>query len=180
MLSRKGKRTNKGAIMTQEGDSRTSSYWKSLRSEMNTRFRTPFEHPPFIFYFLGSFVILGGMGIWVSLFSAQSFNPKSVGTYLLALTGTTTATLFLDDKLGTKSLRALIWLLTLVAGGCGLICLAGSNALVSVPGVGLAWLNWWLLNATDPKLRDSVPDPKATTGGDATGPLQGNLEGLRV
>lgn len=157
--------------------------WLNFLTDIRRRLITPWKHPIFVFYFFGFILVLGGMGIWLPPFleyikgvkgsgastNWYDYDPKSLGTYILALIGTSIAAVLLDldeNPRETNALRAFVLLLAIIGGVAGIFCLTTQNMPLAYIGFWSAMIVWWLLNAKNPKLLHEPTPVSAATGGD--------------
>src|ERR1044071_9667693 len=94
-----------------------SANWKDLGIEIYRRLKKPLGYPSFVFYFLGIIVLVGSLGVWISIYK-QSWEavPRDLSTYLLAILSAASADLILSE--GKKQSLQMFAILTLVIGGC--------------------------------------------------------------
>jgi hypothetical protein len=149
------------------------SKWKLLGEFISERFRKPFKHPEFIFYFILIIVGFGSIGIFTSIFSEFTTNVKerniinSMSSYFLAIVSTgAVELLFIKDKI-IKNAVLLMSLAFLAL--CILFLLITFNIditsafLISGLGIILAWFVWWIANAENANLCDDSLFTKMST-----------------
>jgi hypothetical protein len=160
-----------------------SANWKELWIELKRRLKKPLGYPSFVFYFLGIIILIGGLGVWISIYKKTwDAVPRDLSTYLLAILSSAAADLILSE--GKKQSLQMFSILTLVIGGF-LSVLSEANSdltrayIYAILGAFLALLLWWIANADNAKLFGENPPPNAATGGDPN-IILGNLSGIEV
>ena len=166
--------------------------WIELGDEIKRRLWEPCKMPPFIFYFFAAIVIVGGIGVWIEVFTANWMSvPTALSTYLLALSATSAADLILIDESEdvsrtlALSLRMFAFLLLIAGVVLAIISLLINTNQVSarywcsIAGVVIALLLYWIANA-DSRRFDRFPPPKEFIGGDAEEELKGSMEDIQT
>ena len=169
-----------------------TNLWVELGGEIQRRLFQPCKMPQFIFYFVASIVIVGGIGVWIEVFTANWMSvPTALSTYLLALLATSAADLILIDeteqisKTLALSLRMFAFLLLVTGVVLAIISLLINTNQVStrywcsVAGVTIALLLYWIANADSRKF-DQFPLSKSFLGGDSEKELEGSIEDIRT
>ncbi|WP_075632285.1 hypothetical protein [Novacetimonas hansenii] len=165
------------------------SGWKDLCDDLKRRSRQPCSHPTFVFFFLSSVVIIGGIGIWlefVFLYNSDWKDPtnlkSALATFFPALIGSTCLQLLLQDT--SKALKAISIFFMIIFFLLGVWLIADRNLsnwfTFSAGGFGslMSLWYWWIANADNADFYD-VPRPTAAVGGEDTeSPLDGSLTGF--
>jgi hypothetical protein len=163
--------------------------WKDFRDDLKRRWRQPFNHATFCFYFASSVLFIGSIGIWLEFaFLAHSewndsTNLKSaLATFFPALIGSTCLQLLLQNTLKALKAFSIAFMLFFFAIGGWLILDRDLSSWIAFP-VGLGstlaslWY-WWIANADNADFYDDQP-PTASVGGEDTGrQLDGTLAGF--
>jgi hypothetical protein len=169
-------------------------HWADLYRELKERITEPLRHPSFVFYFVAVILVVGGLGVSLSMIKIigpdPSFMdlvalPRALSSYLLAILASAVTDLILGES-SKRSLQMFALFLLVIGVILGLIGLT-SFALrwaygCSLVGVLLAWCLWFVANADNAKLKEREPPPNVATGGDPGAPLPGSLEeeGIRT
>ncbi len=177
--------------------------WNDLWTEVKRRCKDPAKKPTFVGYFIVIVVIVGGFGIWFPIIlelvrwlgpnstTQSSGSGTSVArdvavslyTFYLGLI----ATSIVEAALPKEKRNPFFMLIVVLGTTAGLFALVSalivaqkSNITVAVVLASLGYLIalflWWIGNADNPNLNDALPD--ATTGGDPSRQLDGNLGGF--
>jgi hypothetical protein len=152
----------------------------------------PFGQPAFIFYFLGIIIVVGSLGVTISLYDAVATGtltathavPRSLSTYLLAILATAFVDLTLTVETQSKRSLKMFALLTLVLGTVGgTIALLTLNVklayICALIGTFMALSLWWIANSKNEKLFEPNPSPTAPLG-ENSGDMPGSLEGIKT
>src|ERR1051326_3725783 len=154
---------------------RRSGFWKNwldFAADMLERVYEPFGQPAFIFYFLGIIVVVGGLGVTISIYEAVVSGtlrathsvPRSLSTYLLAILATAFVDLTLTVETQSKRSLKMFTLFTLVLGTVGgTIALLTLNVklayICALIGTFIALFLWWIANSKNVKLFEPNPPP---------------------
>jgi membrane associated rhomboid family serine protease len=167
-------------------------HWIDFSSDLWRMLKAPLGQPPFIFYFLGIIVIVGGLGVSLSISEginagtlvASTAVPRSLSTFLLAILATAFVDLSMHFEAQAKRSLKMFALFTLVLGTVGgTIALLTSNIKMAyssaVAGSLLALLLWWIANSANEKLFEPNPSPTASLGENLQ-EMPGTLEGFQT
>lgn len=177
--------------------------WRDLRTEVKARIFEPFDDPVFVIYFFLIIVLVGGLGVLLSVirFAADQSSqnviaiPRTLSTYSLAtVAGAFVQLNFLSFPSGTldsplegaraSTMRAL-WMLALaIVVVVAILALTGLWTVkpawaygCSLAGVGCALFLWWIANYDNSNLR--LPSPSDVAGGDPD-KIEGHIENETV
>lgn len=163
--------------------------WSELRRDVWRRTTRPAAHATFVFFFFGSVVLIGGLGIWVELINAAKapsptdFLPvrTAMATFFPALIGSTCFQIVLGKYL--KALRAVAFVGTTIIAAVGFwlvldrnLSTALSLSIGTLASLVSLWF-WWIANADNPDFFDEPLD-QAALGGSTDRPLGGDLGGF--
>lgn len=183
------------------GQSRTwwqrirGGFWRNWIDFLEALWRgmiDPFGQPPFVFYFLGIIVTVGGLGVLISVYEGVRTAtltttvsvPRSLSTFLLAILATAFVDLNLSSEIESKRSMKMFALFTLVVGTVGgTMALLTANVRLAywcaLVGTFLALFLWWIANSKNEKLFE--PNPPATAPlGESSAGLPGTLEGIQT
>ena len=144
------------------------------------------EHPTYLFFFVGTVLVVGGIGTWVEIFKltrpSVAQGPydgliTSLITFCFALVSTSCSQIIIEES-ENKALRALAQTVLFVAVSGGALALvvvaSGQWGLLFWSFASLGALAvWWFANAKSPGLKD----PDAPTGGSVDRPMSGSTAG---
>jgi hypothetical protein len=125
--------------------------WKELVAEIRRRVKDPFGQPEFVLYFVAIILLIGGLGVWISVYKKDwEVVPRDMSTYLLAILAASAADLVLSKK-STRSLQ-MLGLFVLVTGGfLAVLSQANTNVIrayvYAIVGTLMALLLWWVANS---------------------------------
>jgi len=168
--------------------------WSAVGRELSKRTCDPLSHFSFVAYFLIAVVVLGGMGVWLELYS-HLFLEHTTPENTRSLASVRTALITFFPALAGSACMQLIWAennqKSLRAFAAAVLVLLTMGALMIAPtavrhevalGVGaffslIALWTWVIANA---KQQDLL-DPDAPLGKkDLNAELAGNLDGFEV
>lgn len=162
-----------------------TDYWQQLGQFLKSRTLEPRGDPAFVSFFLVSVLIFGGLGIWVEIFRAflrPAFDPEgillAINVFYPSVGFAAAAQLHMNKKL-PKYLTGLALLMQVVfVGSCIILQFSWKHPAFAfiaetLVSIGALWA-WWIVNATNPELREDEPVPSAAGPADPTG---ANLSG---
>ncbi|MBI3649439.1 MAG: hypothetical protein HY231_00130 [Acidobacteria bacterium] len=167
-----------------------SQHWKDFFSDLSHRVKQPFGQPSFIFYFISIILIVGGLGVLISLskFLKEPITDddklsiaRSLSTYLLPVLATAFVELNLRESV-KRSIR-MFALFILVIG----TVLAVFSLITSLPnwakyssytGSFLALFLWWVAYSTNELFYEPLPAPGAAIGDNIPEPV-GDLDEIQ-
>ena len=172
-----------------------SSSWKALLGELKRRTLEPLGHPSFVIYFVVAVVIIGGIGLWLELYKYIFFATSSgekdpvsplrtaVITFFPALAGTACLQIvWAEHQKAIRSFGILFLCLMTVTALAISPSAIGNHAALIIGGfssVAALW-TWWVANANQKELLDSIDSDAPLGKKNAAAPLSGNLENFVV
>jgi hypothetical protein len=152
--------------------------WQWLTAEM----KKPVGHVGFWCYFVVVVIIVGGLGIWISLFRDKTLLSVvgSLLTYFPAIAAASCFELIHSERQPKFARNVAIFSAALLAIAAIVISanVAGyATALVGTLASAFALGLWWLANANNPTLRD---DALAPSGGDSSASPAGSSGGFQL
>ncbi|WP_114954999.1 hypothetical protein [Sphingosinicella terrae] len=165
--------------------------WRDFRRDLARRWREPFRHATYCFFFIASVIFVGGLGIWLEfVMLARSDPPASttnlrtaIATFFPALIGSTCLQILFGTYLKAMKAFSIVFTLIFSAIGAWLIMddalrpqtaffVGGASTLASL------WY-WWIANADNADYYDDRAPTASIGGDDPTRPLEGNLTGFQ-
>ena len=163
--------------------------WQYFRKELIARTKEPLGSVPFVFYVVMSIFFFGALGIWIEVVryltqGTHDAAPIFVAmiAFFSALIGTSAVQLAYDshDELNKIMLAFAILLLVMFSVFAVALSILGVGPVYFVfnlvCSLSAVWV-WWIANA---KTKTFTFLPDASTGGDPTRQLDGNVEGFKV
>lgn len=166
-------------------------HWKNFIDEIKERFISPFKYPQYVGYFIFCILLIGATGVYITIWDFFVNNgdgldiSKEMGTYLIAILGTSILDLNLSREIKNKDSFFIYSLIILLIGVITVFLIVRIDTIFSFIlafiGVLLAWFIWWFANADNLNLtRESVKLTKDdTTGGDTDSEVNGSTEGFK-
>ena len=163
--------------------------WRHLRHTIKSRFANSFDQPAVILYLVVVVIGFGGLGAWLVLgsyvlaagVSTWKAVVESFATYTMATLAGASTDLTLEED-NTRALLLTAFLALLVGIALTLISFATDNAVVATITSAIVFFiavgTWLVANSSNSNLLDTPPD--ATTGGDPTSNLPGDLSGIKA
>ncbi|PWK17192.1 hypothetical protein LV89_04478 [Arcicella aurantiaca] len=157
--------------------------WTNIASEIGSRVNKPLKSPTFIMYFLGLVALMGGIGVYTTIYFEINNNyclinhwniALSLGTYFIALIASSSVDLILSSQPEQKDLKAFGIILILLGITLFFLIAIIHNAYSYVFAFGgtlLAFCSWWIANANNDNL-NLERNPK-----DANPTIIGQLKG---
>lgn len=147
--------------------------WKGFRSQLVKRVREPIQYPGFFIYFLIVLVIMGGLGVWITLFrllfseGSQDWElfSSSLSTYALPIMAAAFGDLILAER-PIRSVQIFAYGIAILGAICAVVGMVNNIPYVCVFGVILALFLWWFANSENANLIEPTPPATAPTGGD--------------
>jgi len=145
--------------------------YKELFKEIGRRFLSPWNHPPFLFYYILSIIVLGAIGIAGSV--VEVFNNKdmhlyyissTIGTYFITIMAVSFADLNMDNEIRySKAMLLLSFLVLIITLGLLYLSYSLKNNYSFIPaifGVILSHTVWVIANSNDDKYKEKSYDRK--------------------
>lgn len=177
---------NQETINSQNGETQEKGYWGNLITMLWQRFTEPFSSVIFICIFVAVVVIVGGLGTWITFFTAEvtggKFNllmASSLATYFIAIIATVFADLSfalfekllnpksdlkIKQKISTEvSLWAFTFLVSVIVVILGVVALVKKTdeqlvLTLSIIGTVVSLFLWWIVNNDNKKLKETTFD----------------------
>lgn len=161
-----------------------------LRAYLRDRFKTPYGHVTFWFYFVMAIIVFGGLGIWVEI--AKSLSPEgdikglitAIYTYFPAVAAA--AAFQIDLEEGKKNyLRAFALTALVVVFAPAFLHAAGVisdhvlSLFVGIFFTFLALALWWVANGRNLNFHDDI-DPDDSLGLDPAAEVSGGASPIKV
>ena len=171
-------------------DASEESHWGEFFATLKERLLKPFKHPTFVMYFVGIIVVVGGFGLFDSIYrwritgqlSQEEFChalERAAYTYFVAIAATAAVDLILVDR-QRKSLLMFFLLCFVMVIMCALLAASSVSAVPSIVGYLLALFLWWVANADNSALLDTPTKPDEAAGGDVQAEPSGNMSGYKA
>jgi hypothetical protein len=160
--------------------------WIEFFSELWQRLVRPVGQPALIFYFVGIMLIVGGLGVSISVFErtpapAGMAVPRALAVYLFAILAAAFVDLNLEDET-TRSLRMFALLVLVVGTVGGVVSFVVTDVRwayrSAVGGTLLALFLWWVANAKNERFFEPLAPPTAAIAGEPQEPV-GSLKGIQ-
>lgn len=156
-----------------------------LVAEVKRRWHAPRNHPTYMAYFIGSFVLFAAVGAWLELAKILAASGSSdwgplrtaIATYFPAILGSVAMQLSISDA--PRSLRAWGHIFAGLFLALSLFLIVAPNLrdwaaiLLGLVGSAAALAFWWVVNADEAALRDDIPLEAAVGGKNPEAPLLG-------
>lgn len=184
-----------------------SNSWIDLADDLAVRLFEPLYSVSFLLYLFTGVVLLGGISIWLEIvrhaIELQSYVPKAglkppslsgvvtaMHTFYPALAWSATMQIVYADQDKTDkrvkafalTLGSLTLLMAVIAMAMAAVWLSITSIVVGIVGILLAILLWWIANAKDANLRDTLPQNlgMGAKGGavEPSTPLPGSTQGF--
>lgn len=166
------------------------NYWQEFYQTLRGRLIEPAKHPTFVLYFIGIIIAVGGFGIFEPIVScilgklARADLPhaliSSTYTYFVAIAATAAVDLALSYRKKKYLLMMFLlssFLVLFLAFLSAIIHRHGYAAIPTFLGYVLALFLWWIGNANNVNLLDTLPPENASTGGGTETKPAGDLNG---
>jgi hypothetical protein len=166
-------------------------HWKTFFFELWDKMSQLWYQPPAVFYFLGIILLVGGIGIWASIYSVCIVKSElrewivvshAMSIYFIAIIATSSSDLLLSEKKAPSWQMFAIFVL-IIAIVLAILCYLTSTKIsfiFSSIGITLALFSWFIANADNIKLLEPSPPPIDAAGGNIDKGLEGNLNGIEV
>lgn len=147
---------------------------------LGSELKKPLGQSSFIGYFFVLILLVGGLGIWISVFRDRTL-ISVIGSLLTFFPAIATSACFelvhSDERQPKPKFARNVAIYCGAILGVAVLVIATNNDtwIACATGIGasfLALLLWWLANANNIKLRDE--DPIVATGGDPSGKPAGD------
>ena len=128
--------------------------WKLLGVFLLNRLKNPIKHPEYFIYFILVIVGVGAIGVYSAIIKGSipdnkmDFIIANMASYFLAIVATGSVELVLsNEKYIGRAIRLLAMFAVLINIALYFTSVAFSSVYISLTGVIIALLVWWIANA---------------------------------